>query len=281
MPVPSPPAPTTLPSAPSFTLDKLLGSGHYGRVYRYEDQSTGEERAVKSVASSSGLADPQREAMALARVQEWAHPNVVRFFGHERITGGSLLVFECLHGGELFDHVIDMLSSGAPVPTERARFLFRQIVRGVAHLHALGIAHLDVKLENCMLGRDMETVTIVDLGLWHDLKEGFVTHTPYRGSPAYMSPEVFANMACGDRQPARLPYDGAPADVWVSEVGDSRACHAPSLSEAGLRCASKLSPLLPPGSSRALGSRSASASSSWSWASILSKSGRRRSYTST
>jgi len=169
---------------------------------------------VKCVAAGSGITDPKHEIEALARTQAAPHENVVRFFGHADIAAGSLLVFECINGGELFDHVIDMLSSGSPVPVERAHFLFRQIARGVAHLHRLGIAHLDVKLENCMISSDMQTVSVVDLGLWHDLHLGPVSHFPYRGSPAYMAPEIFANRTCGASDVARFRYEGVPADVW-------------------------------------------------------------------
>ncbi len=130
----------------TFSLDKLLGQGHYGCCYRYIDRATGEQRAVKSVASASGIADPRHEAAALARVQAQPHANVVHFFGHQSVLGGSLLTFECISGGELFDNVIDTLSQGSPVPASRARTLFSQIARGIAHLHKLGIGHLDVKL---------------------------------------------------------------------------------------------------------------------------------------
>ena len=62
----------------------------------------------------------------------------------------------------------------------------------VCHLHSIGVAHLDIKLENYMLGSDLSSVKLVDLGLWHDLTAGLVTHSAYRGSPAYMAPEVAA-----------------------------------------------------------------------------------------
>jgi len=63
-----------------------------------------------------------------------------------------------------------------------------------------------------MLHADMQTVSVVDLGLWHDLQLGLVNQDLYRGSPAYMSPEVFVNK--GRREPPTMPYDAVPADVW-------------------------------------------------------------------
>ena len=64
-----------------------------------------------------------------------------------------------------------------------------------------------------MLHADMQTVSVVDLGLWHDLNLGLVSQELYRGSPAYMSPEVFVNKVRRE-PPDVLPYDAVPADVW-------------------------------------------------------------------
>ena len=143
MPSPAPPL-----HLGSFSLDRLkpLGQGNYGCCYLYVDRATGAQRVVKSVASAIGISDPRREAAALERIQAHPHPNVVKFFGHETVPDGSLLSFECISGGELYDNVLETLSQGTPVPTVRARTLFHQIARGVDHLHKLGIGHLDIKL---------------------------------------------------------------------------------------------------------------------------------------
>jgi len=57
---------------------------------------------------------------------------------------------------------------------------------------------------------------LVDLGMWHDLTCGLVVDRPYRGSPAYMAPEVFANVQGGIR--ALVPYEGTSADAWSLAV---------------------------------------------------------------
>ena len=150
MPSPAPPL-----HLGSFSLDRLkpIGQGNYGCCYLYVDRATGAQRVVKSVASAIGMSDPRREAAALERIQAHPHPNVVKFFGHETVPDGSLLSFECISGGELYDNVIEALSQGTPVPTVRARTLFHQIARGVDHLHKLGIGHLDIKLVRRRLER--------------------------------------------------------------------------------------------------------------------------------
>ena len=141
-----PPAPAPPQSLGPFELDRLVGQGNYGCCYLYVDRATGVQRVVKSVASAIVISDPRREAAALERIQAHPHPNVVQFFGHEIVPGGSLLSFEYISGGELYDNVIETLSQGTPVPKVRARTLFHQIARGVDHLHKLGIGHLDIKL---------------------------------------------------------------------------------------------------------------------------------------
>eukprot|EP00966_Prymnesium_polylepis_P318308 7352136-Prymnesium_polylepis.1 len=107
--------------------------------------------------------------------------------------------------GELFD----LLDEEGPLSESRARGIIRQLCAGVAHCHACGVAHRDLKLDNALLDGD-GVVKLIDFGLSHqyarDPATGAVDHrTPLRGacgSRSYAAPELLA----------RLPYDGFEAD---------------------------------------------------------------------
>ena len=209
-PHPSPPA-----TLGAFVHVRALASGQFGTVHLYEDPATKEKRAVKACSAGRGssIDDPQHELDALVRLGKYPHPCVSRHFCDHAVAHGRLIELEFVGGGELFDRVIEYLSAAGTVPTETARALFGQMVSGVEHMHCHGVCHLDLKLENVMLSADGRQVKVVDLGLWHDLERGYVTENGYRGSPAYMAPEVFANRDVDARR-AILPYDGRAADVW-------------------------------------------------------------------
>ena len=62
---------------------------------------------------------------------------------------------------DLFDFIVDKASS---VNQSMAKYLFKQICRGVDALHTkAGYAHLDIKLENILIGKDYK-LKLCDFG---------------------------------------------------------------------------------------------------------------------
>lgn len=84
--------------------------------------------------------------------------------------------------------------------------VFRQIIDGVAYLHSMGLAHRDLKLDNCVMTTD-NVVKLIDFGTaavfhypggTHQMCSGVV------GSDPYLAPEVLS----------RDQYDPRKTDVW-------------------------------------------------------------------
>merc|ERR1712025_1512039 len=74
--------------------------------------------------------------------------------------GRLYLVMEHVPGGDLRR----LVAAEGPLPPERARRYVRQAAAGLAHAHAAGLVHRDVKPSNLLLGED-DVVKVVDLGL--------------------------------------------------------------------------------------------------------------------
>jgi eukaryotic-like serine/threonine-protein kinase len=167
-----------------------------GSVYRAGRIGLEREVAVKFIDSRIAR-DPdfrrrfEQELRAMGRLK---HPNCVSVidYGFESLP---YLVMELVDGQSLRA----LLGVGA-VPPRRALAITRQLLAGLAHAHAKGIIHRDVKPENVLLERVIgvpdDYVRIVDFGL-AKLLDGAssVTHGKVLGSPHYMPPE---QMRAGD-----------------------------------------------------------------------------------
>jgi serine/threonine protein kinase len=129
-----------------------------------------------------------REARLAARL---SHPNVVSVFDAGEDEGRPYLVMEHVEGETL----ADVLARRGRLPAEEARELGVQAARGLAHAHAAGLVHRDVKPQNLLLRRD-GTLKVADFGIARAL-EGTALTQPgtVLGTAAYLSPE----QALGER----------------------------------------------------------------------------------
>ena len=84
--------------------------------------------------------------------------------------------------------------------------VFRQICDGVEYLHEIGLAHRDLKLDNCVMSSD-NIVKLIDFGTATVFHYPGKVHTPATGivgSDPYLAPEVLNGE----------PYDPRKTDVW-------------------------------------------------------------------
>lgn len=86
-----------------------------------------------------------------------------------------------------------------------AKHIFRQICSGIEHLHHLGIAHQDIKLENIMVDKEL-SVKIIDLGSSTRIHPEFVDSVT--GSGVYKAPEVMSSSF----------HDGFLSDIFAAGV---------------------------------------------------------------
>jgi len=111
--------------------------------------------------------------------------------------------------GEFFD----LVCFETRFSEEKAKKYFMQMVRGVRYMHAMGMVHLDLSLENLLM-TDEDELKICDYGVTRQLS--FSNSSPPRplpfpasttnkpGKMGYMAPEIFSAKA----------FSGPLADVW-------------------------------------------------------------------
>jgi serine/threonine-protein kinase len=200
------PSPPRQPGARvgDFVLEAPIGAGAMGTVYRARHAETGLPCAVKLLGEGA-LARPElrkrfeREAIALAHLR---HPNVVEVLAIGVEGDEPFLATELLVGTSL-----EAVVQGARLTPERALRIGTDIIAGLAHAHARGLVHRDVKPENVFLvsTREGERAKLLDFGLvrFSDRSAGpssFVTAMgTLMGSPAYMAPEQGFGEECSPR----------------------------------------------------------------------------------
>lgn len=173
------------------TLERKLGQGGMGIVWlARRDDGT---RVVVKLLLPEHARNPvwrarfAREGLVASRV---VHENVVRVHAVE--VDGPLphLVMELVEGKDLADRLEE---EGALPPLEAAR-LARDVARGLAAAHALGVIHRDVKPGNVRVTPE-GAVKLLDFGLARgvEVEDGLSVAGQVLGTPHYMPPEQWGD----------------------------------------------------------------------------------------
>ena len=178
----------------SYTLLSLLGKGGMSAVYLGEHSMMRRKCAVKVLPAKllgggSHLQRFLREARAVAALD---HPNIVRAYDVASEGDGPnatyYLVMELVVGRSLYD----LVKRDGPPPADRVRRIGREAALGLAHAHAAGIVHRDVKPGNILLANS-GAVKVTDLGLARGQDEEHsltVAHDEkVLGTADYLAPE--------------------------------------------------------------------------------------------
>lgn len=180
-----------------------ISEGTYGVVYRARDRETGAICALKKVKL-----DKERDGFPLTSVREinvllsLSHPCIVNV--SEVVVGSSLdMVFMVM---EYADHdlksVMDRRMS-QPFSTAEIKCLMRQLLDGVAYLHANWVIHRDLKTSN-ILYNNRGQLKICDFGLARQYGEPLKPYSQLVVTLWYRAPELLL----GGRM-----YS-TPIDVW-------------------------------------------------------------------
>ncbi len=182
-----------------YDIQDCLGRGSYAEIYVARDLAAADgepqmvvikalnvllQGAIDTELERTLVGNFQNEAIALDRVR---HPNVISRLGHGTAIDLSgitfhYLVLEYLSGGDMA-----AMCSQQPLSIERALFYLAQVCAGLAHAHAGGVIHRDIKPHNLLLTDDKRIVKIADFGVAKlGATEGAITRV---GTNIYAAPE--------------------------------------------------------------------------------------------
>ena len=221
-----------------YEVQAKLGEGGMGIVYQALDRKLNRLVALKflpPLADRSNI-DLERflqEANALSALN---HPHIATIYAVETAGEQQFLVLEYLPGGTLKAKLQRTYSAGAPLPIGDVLKYAQQTAEGLAHAHAKGIIHRDVKTSNLMLteGGDAK---ITDFGV-AKLSGSSLKTIPgsLLGTIAYMSPEQALGVEVDARSDVfsfgvvlfelisgRLPFEAPNDAALLTRVVNARA----------------------------------------------------------
>ncbi|MBE2284020.1 MAG: SUMF1/EgtB/PvdO family nonheme iron enzyme [Prosthecobacter sp.] len=190
-----PPAPEVLESLlPQYEIERMLGRGGMGAVYKGRQLSLDRPVAVKILSSHLAGTDPsfverfKNEARAMAKL---SHPGIVAVYDFGEAADGLLyIVMEFVEGTD----VHAMIARQGRLHSEHAMAITAHVCDALAYAHERGIIHRDIKPANIMLRND-GVVKVADFGLAKFHAEGRETQGLTRsgvamGTPHFVAPEA-------------------------------------------------------------------------------------------
>lgn len=185
-----------IPEIPGYEIQRPLGRGGMGIVYRAIQKSTGRQVALK-VLLEGPLAAPQarkRFEREISLSAQLRHPNIIPIYDSGRSDGRLYYAMEYIRGVPLNEYIERESPS-----VKRRLEQFVCIGEALRHAHQRGVIHRDLKPSNILVRADGEP-QLLDFGLakqgtFSDMTTSLTAQII--GTPAYMSPEQAAGDPTG------------------------------------------------------------------------------------
>jgi cyclin-dependent kinase 8/11 len=170
-----------------FVFEGVVGRGTYGTVYKVLSKATRQVRAVKEnnigKAGDGFTRDAIRE---ISLLKELNHPNIMS--PSSAVISLSKMYLDFEYAEYDLSAVVRHFHRSGTVPLPVVKYVMRQVLQGIHHMHSKLIMHRDLKPDNILIvsSQSPPLVKIADFGM----------------------ARVFAEA------PAPLYYDGTVCTIW-------------------------------------------------------------------
>jgi len=210
-----------------FDVRRVLQSNQISTGIEILERATGTIHFCK-VFARAAVSAYRRE---LAAAVQFRHPNVLQLTSTYSLPDGRpCLIYPFARGGTL----ADLIAHDEVPPRAQTVDLIEQLLTGLAHIHAAGMLHCDLKPDNLFFaeppGTASQRLIIGDLGAVSTIKEARAGRHAM-GTPAYTAPERIYD-AFDERADiysvgiiayqllnGRLPYMGTVTEILRGHMG--------------------------------------------------------------
>ncbi|SFR05787.1 Serine/threonine protein kinase [Lentzea waywayandensis] len=170
--------------ADRYRLGEVLGTGGVAQVRRARDVLLARDVAIKLFRPGEDLADAQRIDNEICALAGLSHPGLVTVYDADPGGETPYVVLELIEGSTLRER-----ASKGPMAVEDVRRVGAALADALAHVHARGLVHRDVKPSNILLDAE-DQPRLADFGLVRFNGGASLTRTGHVvGTAAYLAPE--------------------------------------------------------------------------------------------
>ncbi|CAD8204698.1 unnamed protein product [Paramecium pentaurelia] len=165
-----------------INFSKLIGKGHDSTVFLTMNKQTKQQFALKCLAQTieQNAINLFNEIQILRHIQ---HPHIITMFGY--CSDCSCMLLELMTNGSLYKILLQ-----GPLPLAIANGIIIQIAQALEYLHAKGITHGDIKLDNLLISGDY-IIKVCDFGFAKINGQTPIPKTTVSGSEGYTAPEIW------------------------------------------------------------------------------------------
>ncbi len=167
-----------------ISIIKLLTKSNFS-IYQVTKENDPSEYALKVFPRRGGK--PSNSFKREERVKKMQHPNLISLIefqpkGDHLFKNSSYILMEYAPHGDL----VTLIDTGKFDDEQLIRTYFHQLISGIEYLHQNGVAHMDIKLENLLIGKDLN-LKLIDFEYCIDYEYEDVIG---KGTAHYRAPEV-------------------------------------------------------------------------------------------
>ncbi len=170
-----------------YKIQKTVGDGSYGVVFKATNIQSGETVAIKRMKKKFYSWEECMSLRELKSLKNLNHNNIIKLKEVIKVSDELNFVFEFIDENvyQLYTQVRDQ---GKQFPESQIRSIIFQTVSGLAYMHKHGFFHRDLKPEN-LLVQNKDVIKIADFGLAREIRSR-PPYTDYVSTRWYRAPEI-------------------------------------------------------------------------------------------